>query len=137
MEELIRILYINEKCKSEDVVKSLLENSFDMILIQNIDNVKSYSYVDNNEFLKNLNIDFKLSKREKEILKLLALGLSNKEISKNLNISVNTVKNHLNNIFKKIGVSGRTQAAIVVMKNQKKKIVSRETSDRFICKTDK
>ncbi len=104
-----------------------------MILIENDDSIKSYNYVDNIDY----NFDLKLSQREKQILRLLVLGLSNKEISKNLGISVNTVKNHLNNIFKKLGVNGRTQAAISTMKNKKLKNVSRETSDRIICKSNK
>lgn len=104
-----------------------------MILIENDNSIKSYNYVDNIDY----NFDLKLSQREKQILRLLVLGLSNKEISKNLGISVNTVKNHLNNIFKKLGVNGRTQAAISTMKNKKLKNVSRETSDRIICKSNK
>lgn len=58
-----------------------------------------------------------LSDREKEICKLIVLGYSNKEISDELYISLNTVKNHLNNIYKKLGVSDRTQAAVAIMKN--------------------
>ncbi len=136
LEELIKILYINEKSKSDEIVNNLLSNNYDSIIINNGYSIKKYNYVDCNEDSKNLNLDFNLSNREKEILRLLVLGLSNKEISKYLKISVSTVKNHLNSIFKKIGVAGRTQAAVVVMKN-KQKNVSRETFDRIISKTNK
>jgi DNA-binding CsgD family transcriptional regulator len=51
-----------------------------------------------------------LSDREMEVLKLLAEGLTNKEISEKLYVSVNTVKTHLNNIYSKLGVNRRTQA---------------------------
>jgi DNA-binding NarL/FixJ family response regulator len=58
-----------------------------------------------------------LTKRELEVLKLLAEGLFNKEIAYKLSISEKTVKNHVSNIFKKINVSDRTQAAVYAIKN--------------------
>ncbi len=58
-----------------------------------------------------------LSDRELEVLKMLALGGINKEIGRSLKISERTVKNHVSNIFKKIGVSDRTQAAVFAIKN--------------------
>jgi len=58
-----------------------------------------------------------LTKREVEVLKLLAEGLFNKEIAYMLAISEKTVKNHVSNIFKKIYVSDRTQAAVYAIKN--------------------
>lgn len=57
-----------------------------------------------------------LTKREIEVLKLLARGLFNKEIAYELQISERTVKNHVSNIFKKIQVSDRTQAAVFAIK---------------------
>jgi DNA-binding NarL/FixJ family response regulator len=50
-----------------------------------------------------------LSDREMEIVKLIAQGFPNKEIGKKLFISENTVKNHLHNIFDKLGVSDRLE----------------------------
>ncbi|WP_027437915.1 response regulator [Lachnospira multipara] len=58
-----------------------------------------------------------LTKREIEVLKMIAAGSFNKEIASTLNISERTVKNHVSNIFKKIGVSDRTQAAVFAIKN--------------------
>lgn len=58
-----------------------------------------------------------LTKREFEVLKLLAEGLFNKEIAFTLAISEKTVKNHVSNIFKKINVSDRTQAAVFAIRN--------------------
>ncbi len=59
----------------------------------------------------------KLTKREIEVLKLITQGLLNKEIADELCISEKTVKNHVSNIFKKIEVSDRTQAAVYAIKN--------------------
>jgi DNA-binding NarL/FixJ family response regulator len=59
-----------------------------------------------------------LTKRESEVLKQLALGLTNKEIAQSLGISYETVKEHVQHILRKIGVSDRTQAAVwAVRKN--------------------
>lgn len=58
------------------------------------------------------NLGSPLTRRELEILSQLSNGLSNFEISKNLNISENTVKKHISNIFIKINVKDRTQAII-------------------------
>lgn len=58
-----------------------------------------------------------LTDRELEVLKKVAQGMFNKEIADNLNISERTVKNHISNIFKKIDVSDRTQAAVFAIKN--------------------
>ncbi|MBQ3601751.1 MAG: response regulator transcription factor [Lachnospiraceae bacterium] len=58
-----------------------------------------------------------LTKREIDVLKLIAEGLYNKEIAEKLVISEKTVKNHVSNIFRKIDVSDRTQAAIYAIKN--------------------
>jgi len=58
-----------------------------------------------------------LTKREIEVLKLLAEGLFNKEIAYKLLISEKTVKNHVSNIFKKLDVSDRTQAAVYAIRN--------------------
>ena len=58
-----------------------------------------------------------LTKREIEILIQVAGGMFNKEIADNLDISERTVKNHISNIFKKIDVSDRTQAAVFAIKN--------------------
>lgn len=58
-----------------------------------------------------------LTRREMDVLKLLAVGMYNKEVAEKLNISERTVKNHVSNIFKKIGVTDRTQAAVFAIRN--------------------
>ena len=54
-----------------------------------------------------------LSRREIEILEVIAQGLNNKEVASQLCISGHTLKNHLNNIFKKLAVEDRTQALML------------------------
>ena len=60
--------------------------------------------------------EVELSDREIEILKLVATGVSNKEIAYQLGISPNTVKVHLRNVFTKIGASSRTEAAFTAVR---------------------
>ncbi|MGI6084457.1 MAG: response regulator [Acetivibrionales bacterium] len=59
-----------------------------------------------------------LTDREIEVLKLLSKGMLNKEIATNLFISEKTVKNHISNIFRKLNVQDRTQAAVYAIKNR-------------------
>jgi len=56
--------------------------------------------------------DVPLTKRELQVLRHVALGLSNREIGRSLGISIETVKEHVQNILRKIDVSDRTQAAV-------------------------
>ena len=53
-----------------------------------------------------------LSNREKEVLALLALGSTNRQIANELYLSVDTVKSHMRRLYSKLGVSNRTQAAL-------------------------
>jgi LuxR family maltose regulon positive regulatory protein len=53
-----------------------------------------------------------LSRRELEVIPLLAEGLSNLEVARRLHISMDTVKVHLRHIYQKLGVNNRSQAAI-------------------------
>jgi DNA-binding NarL/FixJ family response regulator len=57
-----------------------------------------------------------LSERELDVLKAITEGMNNAEIAEKLCISHNTVKTHLKNIFQKIGVEGRTEAALKALK---------------------
>ena len=59
--------------------------------------------------------NFNLTNREKEILGLIAKGMSNKDIANKLIISLYTVKNHVKNIIQKLAVEDRTQAAILTL----------------------
>jgi len=58
------------------------------------------------------NLEVPLTPRETQVLRLVALGLSNQEIADPLEISIETVKEHMQNLLRKLAVSDRTQAAV-------------------------
>jgi len=57
-------------------------------------------------------VTVELTAREREVLRLVVDGMANKQIARRLGISEKTVKGHLTNLFQRIGVSDRTQAAL-------------------------
>jgi len=59
-----------------------------------------------------------LTQREAEVLRQLAAGLTNEKIAKQLHISYETVKEHVQHILRKIGVSDRTQAAVWAVRKE-------------------
>jgi two-component system nitrate/nitrite response regulator NarP len=59
-----------------------------------------------------------LTRREKALLEALANGLTNKELGRDFDISTNTVKYHLSNLFEKLGVTSRTQAIAYYFKSR-------------------
>jgi DNA-binding NarL/FixJ family response regulator len=62
-------------------------------------------------------VDVPLTKRESEVLNYMTEGMTNKEIAVMLHISYETVKEHVQHILRKIGVSDRTQAAVWAVRN--------------------
>ncbi len=109
----------------------VLKDAESSVLIEAIRNVyHNQTYIQPNmtgELVKEFNritlieqdssITKNMTNREIEVLKLIADGLINKEIAKKLFISEKTVKNHISNIFKKLDVNDRTQAAIYAFKH--------------------
>ncbi|MCD7879180.1 MAG: response regulator transcription factor, partial [Candidatus Gastranaerophilales bacterium] len=63
-------------------------------------------------------IDLNLTKRELEVLECLTKGFNNKEIAKQLNVSVHTTKIHIHNIFSKLNVQDRTEAVVKAIKEK-------------------
>jgi len=61
--------------------------------------------------------DFPLTAREAQVLRHIALGLSNKEIAKSLCISIETVKEHVQHVLRKINAADRTDAAVRAIKS--------------------
>ena len=62
--------------------------------------------------------DHDLTERESEVLALVAAGLSNVEVGQLLHLGVNTVKTHLRNAYRKVGVKNRAQAAAYVLRHR-------------------
>lgn len=58
-----------------------------------------------------------LTPREAQVLRLVAMGLSNQEIADSLDISIETVKEHVQNLLRKLGVGDRTQAAVWALRH--------------------
>ena len=63
-----------------------------------------------------------LTKREKEIFELIVLNYSTDEIASRLFVSSKTVRNHISNVMQKLGVKGRTQALVELLKLKEIKI---------------
>lgn len=59
-----------------------------------------------------------LTSRETQVLRHVAMGLSNREIGKSLSISIETVKEHVQNTLRKLDVNDRTQAAVWAIRNE-------------------
>ena len=57
-----------------------------------------------------------LTLREREVFELLILNKTTKEIAKKLNISEKTVRNHISNTMQKLGVKGRSQAVVELLR---------------------
>lgn len=93
----VKCLYSGESFIQPSLIPAL--NS--RLIVRDIDNEK---------------INF-LTKRELQVLKLVAKGRSNKEIADELNAKEQTIKNHLVNIYRKIDCEDRTQAAVFCIKN--------------------
>ncbi len=66
----------------------------------------------------NADVEVPLTQRESEVLTQLAFGSTNKEIAQTLGISYETVKEHVQHILRKIGVTDRTQAAVWAVRNK-------------------
>jgi DNA-binding NarL/FixJ family response regulator len=63
------------------------------------------------------NLEVSLSEREGEVLRQMTHGLTNKQISQAMNISYETVKEHVQHVLRKIGLTDRTQAAVWAVRN--------------------
>ncbi|HEY4441661.1 MAG TPA: response regulator transcription factor [Candidatus Elarobacter sp.] len=116
---------VMQRCLSAGAEGYIVKDILPVELIRAVKSVAAgHAYVDprvaggvlkrtSNGFRANQN---ELSARETEIIRLIARGLSNKEISASLHLSEKTVKNHISRIFAKLNINARTQAAVHAIK---------------------
>lgn len=97
---IIRVVQAGGVCLHPDVAPKILEPRAPEIPMNNLSGGKSEQ----------------LTKREKEVLRLIGLGLSNIEIASALFIVEGTVKNHVSSLLAKLGARDRTQLAILAQK---------------------
>lgn len=103
----------------------ILKEAEASVLIDTINKVfRGETYIPSNlatelirEYGRTPSNDNKLTEREIEVLKYIAEGATNKEISAKLYISEKTVKNHISSIFRKLNIYDRTQAAIFAIRH--------------------
>src|SRR5690606_34521525 len=106
--------YLLKDATMEKIVEAILEAHNGNVLIQpNVAKkmVDMFSKMTTEEVERDSRID-ELTEREKEIMKKLGEGMSNKEISESLYISEGTVKNHITSILNKLDLRDRTQLAL-------------------------
>ena len=103
---------IDTDCLRSEVAKK--EDQIEMLERQLAE--LEYEHAGNREEA-NAKLDSPLTKREIEVLQMLTLGATNKEISKQLFVSQHTIKSHILHIFEKLGVNDRTQASVWAVKN--------------------
>ena len=107
--------YILNNSNPQQLAQALLRiSNSSKNALHNVDARLAVELEENKEQKEEMDND--LSKREEEVLQLVAKGASNREIASTLFISENTVKTHLRNIMNKLGVTNRSQAAVYAVK---------------------
>lgn len=103
----------------EEVIKMInkgvcwLDGSITGLVLKNL---PKFEDINNMNTLNLIDIKYNLSSRELSVLRLLTHGKNNEEIAKELNISIHTAKAHIGNIFRKLSVTDRVQAAVKAVK---------------------
>jgi DNA-binding NarL/FixJ family response regulator len=103
--ETIKRVYRGERIIDPAIFKQIVDDYIKLTNPCNFSKEKSETTVQNIE----------LTPREQEILYLLVKGMTNKEISVTTHLAIDTVKTHLRNIFRKLGVKNRSQATTIGM----------------------
>jgi NarL family two-component system response regulator LiaR len=109
--------YLTKNILVEDIIKSIrsVVAGETVLSPQVFQQVLKYALRHSTKPLR-LDTGVKFTSRELEVLKLIAKGISNKEIATELSISSRTVKSHMVDIFRKLNVSSRTEAVIVSLR---------------------
>ena len=111
--------YILKDVQPEQLIKSIRDVATGKIAIQPDITAKLLGEFNRlSDRKKHISSHDDLTSRELEVLKLIAKGMANRDIAGSLYISEKTVKNHITNIFRKLHVEDRTQAALFAVKNK-------------------
>jgi len=78
---------------------------------------KLFNYVADPSIARDTTLAKSLTDRERDVLRLLAQGMTNAEIAAQLYLSEGTVRNYVSALFEKLGVSDRTRAAVIALKH--------------------
>lgn len=98
--------YLSKRLGGDQLVRALLEIHKDQIVVSPVSNS---SRVGGEDWLGR---EEGLTPREAEVLSLIALGLSNVELSQRLGVSINSIKSYIRTCYRKIDVSSRTRAVL-------------------------
>jgi DNA-binding CsgD family transcriptional regulator/tetratricopeptide (TPR) repeat protein len=99
------------KLRDKEVINQMQHDIQDYVsLVEEFENKKDSGTDENSQFLENI-AQFGLTEREIDVLRLITKGLRNDEIAEKLFISVSTIKTHTRNIFSKLDVRNRCEAA--------------------------
>lgn len=113
--------YLLKDASIEEVIKTVRKAHKGEALLQPViatKVLKEFAMLDKRKIKEGERFYSGLTERQKEILRLIALGGANKEIAHKLNLSEKTVKNHISSIFQILHVNNRTQAAIYALDNK-------------------
>lgn len=109
--------YILKDANQEDLVKAIIETAAGRTPVDPAIAGKLFNRVAHHPPDRDTTLMDKLSPRERELLSLLAKGFTNTEIAARLFLSEGTVRNYLSSVFNKLGVTDRTQAAILAIQH--------------------
>jgi len=109
--------YILKDANQEDLVKAIVETAAGRTPVDPAIAGKLFNRVAHHPPDRDTTLMDKLSPRERELLSLLAKGITNTEIAARLFLSEGTVRNYLSSVFNKLGVTDRTQAAILAIQH--------------------
>jgi len=109
--------YLLKDANQEELVKAIIETAAGRTPVDPAIAGKLFDQVAHLPPDRDTTLLDKLSRRERELLSLLAKGFTNAEIAARLFLSEGTVRNYLSSIFNKLGVSDRTQAAVLAIQH--------------------
>lgn len=108
--------YLLKDADQESLISAIQETASGRTIVDSAVAGKLFDQIAHHTPAQDTTLASKLSPRERELASLLAKGYTNTEIAEQLFLSEGTVRNYLSNLFAKLGVADRTQAAVMVIK---------------------